>query len=465
MLKYDNVNGAAAITNMLTDEEMTLCPKAGSPIAFLNAAMTAVPFEEGKDKGEDTVVRMSDNNVHTTELVETVKLMKNKLAGLHNFVRNSVNPLIKETLTDFYVRKAELENTAPIKLKMVPLSPNVIYEDWKLAAVLAPWEEETFSGNVDLPDTFVAAVDDFLTVDSFVVTCSTGSDELDEFIRSNAAVDDLVPNTWFKNVPSADSSHKVFIEHHDMIDMFFIRGLLNGRLPDFPVELIDSNVRAALTTAMRVKAQQLLNRLSRMDTILENTSGNFFISAVDSIMYVNHSLYVTWLEGNGTVEALTGAIMSHGFTREAVGEAMEQPDTYAGILATKMGQKKALSLVKIRSELEDTVSSKLTGWINSKEDFDLQQRATMHKRLAEQISNAPYGISRDEHDWVRETVCKVMAKDLFAYELLDTMEAHLASDENSTVEDAAIYASSYVLAKWIATLVEVTKSKNTRFAV
>ena len=50
MLRSQSILIAKSIADTLSDEGMELVPKAGTPIAFLNAAMASFPYDENKDE-------------------------------------------------------------------------------------------------------------------------------------------------------------------------------------------------------------------------------------------------------------------------------------------------------------------------------------------------------------------------------------------------------------------------------
>lgn len=468
MLRSQSILIAKSIADTLSDEGMELVPKAGTPIAFLNAAMASFPYDENKDDDQLVVEKMSMPgpmfDQHTGELAGVIKVMSKKTAGLHKFVQNNINPMIKKIVNGYATDKAHLENELPVKFKTVPVNFHPVYEDWKLAEILEPWEDDLFKGEISIPEEFMQAVAAYVTPDSFKETCKSGSETLDNFIAAEVERMDGMPHyTWFKQIASPGFISDSFLESRDLLDMMFIRGLLNGRLPDFPADSIDSTMRGKLVTAMRVKAQQVINRMKRCISFMEDIGERFVMDVKDNTVFAYHPNYQKWLEGEGSIEALTASFVANGVNVAAVNAAYESPKRWNDHFTVLAGQKKGLDMAKSKGLIEGSVSSELTRWINAKEDLTAEQRTELHQRLAKQIEAAPYSVSRDAHDWVRETVCKVIASDLLAFELLSTMEAYMNEGEDVDVEDAAIYATAFIMAKWVATQVEVVKSKKSMF--
>lgn len=465
MLTEETLNNAASIADMLADDGLVVQAMEGTPVDSLNAAMKFMTIDEITDV--KTVLRKSAAQAngfdpHNVELNKIASIITKKLGGLHRLARGVINDLIRDITKQSYEKQAELRAQKPIDLKIIPTMAMDIYDDQMLVTFLSRFGTARGPMAKRMPEDELEKIADFITPDTFIQCAKTGSEDIDnavaKFVKENGAY----AGSIFKDTRSMSGNIvSSYARVDDLAYALFLRGLMNGKLPDYSLEDQPKFVALAVADAMRAHAEALVQRVNMVTK--HEAAGGILIGVVDNAVYVNHVRYMTWIKDNGgSAEAVMASFLENGRTAAAFKMAMDAPERYSNLYKMQTAKVKNVTNAKVNASVENIAFSVMSNWITGNEKLENDAKVEKSKALVTFVKETPYLGAREVHEWARQLVCKVVAPNTQVYAMLNSMEVYMEDNPEATVQQAAVQASSFVIANWIADQLVVTKVSNDR---
>jgi len=241
-----------------------------------------------------------------------------------------------------------------------------------------------------------------------------------------------------------------FTEYYKVVAAYLmVCGLINGNVERFDYINTNSTARMSLST-LKASLGSLLSR--KIDMVSSSVrAGDLYVprrvqvASTTNDIVVYGKTYRTWIEGDGTIEALLGAFILNG---SGYRSAKFTTDPIKAISAynRKITYMENLLLVKRKEVFYNTVTSTITSIINERDE---DERAVLHELLKQATTDAKYR-NLPECIYIRDVVCAVFTKGTEVQFVLSEIDTFLETNPESNLKSAVMFATIALVGRWIA---------------
>lgn len=471
MIRLSNAASGTRLAEGLMEDGLILSPVNGSPISALNAEMGIIDLD-ASDLAEEflNATRTKKDgafNGHTANLENVVKLMTKKVTGIHRFSKTVINPVIEDVLTSYEAGLVKSNPASKYVVNVMPLSLNPVLDSEAIEGFLKRIGTEYVKNEIRHMPQLIEQIETVLTEESFLACAKTSDEELNKYVSSvvyGRAGSPFWINDWqnVRPIGLIPALQDAYSKVNCVIYALFLNGLINGRLEGFDVTQITGNERSMLVALLRhatYNAGQYLNTI-----LTDDAEGKEVIIAVkDKTVMVHQERYAKWVESDedACIEAIMGAHAQNGMGKYGLSEAIDSPKYFKDHYKRLFAMKEAETRAQNNQLLNIKTARIIVSAIEATEDMDQTVKSERIRKMNELIDRMPFRGNQEPHKWVRHVVCTIIAPTTNVYLLLNTMEEWMDKNPEGTVEEASMVATIPVIAKWVATQIEVSKCEKT----
>lgn len=464
MLTERSVQMGGQIADALMAQGYALDVHPNSPLGILNNAMHSVDVEvDGSDISKELIKASAPLehfrfDQHGGELENIAKFIAPKLAGSISFARNEVSDLWKKTVAACTKAQAEAMSPRPIDLKIIPIQESEIFDDYAFENLIKGYT--TWAGvprkrvSGDLQD----KVSDALNEESFKRCVGTGIESLDakifKIIEEAQALGEWgLTTSWYALEDYTGMPFgRQLIRNRDIISFMLVRGIMAGKLQEV-IGNISNEDNLALSAYARFYGEHINKRLGTIELIRNRET--FGLGGADAKkLFVYKPAYIKWLKEGGSTEAVLGAVIQGG-SPAAANNAIGNVEKYETVYRRKATKVKNINASKANAIVDNVIRNSLMEFIEEEYADNEAKRGEYGQRLKEKLYKMEYNSSRDLSDHVMVIVCLVIAHETNALDQLVGMEEYLRNNPEASVQEAAVHASTKIIADWLANGIHV----------
>lgn len=464
MLTERSVQMGGQIADALLAQGYALDAHPNSPLGILNNSLHSVDVDITESEIGNELIKASTPlehfrfDQHGGELENIAKFIAPKLAGSISFARNEVSDLWKKTLAACTKAQADAMSPRPIDLKIVPVQESEIFDDYAFENLIKGFT--TWAG---VPRKRVSGglqdkVSDALNEESLKRCVATGIESLDakviKIIEEAHALNEWgLTTSWYGLEDyTAMPFGRQLIRNRDIISFMLVRGIAAGKLREV-IGDISNEDQLALSAYARFYGEHINKRLNTIE-LIRNRDTFGLGGAKDKQLFVYKPAYLKWIKEGGSTEAALGAIIQGG-SPNAVNNAIGNVEQYETVYRRAAAKGKNINAAKANRIVDDVIRRSLSDFIADEYRDDVTKQGEYGQRLKDKLYKMEYNSSRDLSDHVMVIVCLVIAEETNALDQLVGMEEYLRNNPEASVQEAAVHASTKIIADWLANGIQV----------
>lgn len=473
MLSRESVQIGGQIAEAMMANGCALDVAPNSPIGILNNALHSVDVDKtGMEIGEELIKASTPLehfrfDQHGGELEAIAKFIAPKLAGSISFARNEVSDLWKKTLAECTKAQAEAMQAKPIDVKIVPIVESEIFDDYAFEGLIKDFTTWAGKPRQKVSAELISKVNAAINAETFAKVTSTGIATLDEKVKTLIAKAEALgewnmESSWYglEDYTGLPFGTQI-IRNRDIISFMFVRGLMAGKLRDVIGDLSEQD-HLALSAYARFYGEHVNKRMGNIE-IARGREEFALGGGSDKQLLVYKPKYLAWIKEGGSTEAVLGAILEHG-SMPAANRAIGNVARYEQIYQRKSSLKKNVNTAKSNRIVDDTIRRCLNKFIEEEYADNVDKQAEYCARLKKKLYKMEYNSSRDLSDHVMVLVCLVIAHETNALDQLQGMEEYLRNNPEASVQEAAVHASTKIVADWLANGIMVKDVSSTNIS-
>lgn len=439
----------------------------GTPLHTLcmrstNMSVDTTPTPEGIVEASSVPVSAEVGSAHDFAMNDITDQVARIMRGGLDLIRNEVLPLVKELHEKYTVT---LDGLVTDTATPVGVLPNIYHKIWgvpMLRDMVARFENVPLNAQKwphAMPELTGADIRPML---------NTGVSQVDDVIEQ-----------WVDDMPAdmlVDAYNAVFVHKHvavgkrtnahHVIDgtqynrnvnlvAFLIAQGMERNLPDG----VSVNIDVLRTSLAKLQSQAGRAVVGEITRRRQDSNNGVLVFKVETkavgrdftkrVVHVNNDVYVDYLERNGTVEALYGAVLAN--KPMTVSALIDNKDEYEAVWAKYSGlHQQKMAALKFAYQKE-ALSLTITRYVNSLDDDALPApRDLLHKLAVDCINGYKPADMVDSVLAVRKVVCCVLYADTNAEMFVNAMDQAEIDNPDFSPRECALFAAIETYAQWAA---------------
>lgn len=440
-----------------------------SPASAISASTSESPvavnqlLSDSRRPGADGTVE------HDMAMADAVEMVAVGVRASLDLARNSVVPTTREV---YELYGARMEEMAIDASRPVTIVPNVYHDVW--AAPQLEGLVDRFA-NVPLNEYRMRGSLPMITGQEVMAMIKTGIESLD--IELMDWVENREPE-WALEVYRAvfvDKQHAIGrptnvmhqtdsgLDRNDLLLTFLIANGFESHMPD-GVSLSLDELRNAMANMREQAGRAVASEIQRRARDVRNKVMVFSVQERDwefspkkgrTVVQVNNDVYLKYLEDGGSVESIYGAAL--------MGEQMDysrlvnEAERYVKHWQKFIGLHNQRVSAQIWQTQREAARVAIAQYINAQEQDDLPEpKEHLHQKAIESLAECQPKDFNDEMVAIRCLVCDVFYHHSNAKMVLNAMDAAEQDNPEMTPRECALYATIDLLARWMASQIQVS---------
>lgn len=442
----------------------------GTPLAQLNSDLSytqSLPPEIGDSKDlsteENDLMRISMKRDiggverHTNDLSLIAKEASNRVSASLNFARNVVNAAVRAIVDAGDQAITDYNSKSRFKLRITHVSPDPVYFDNTLTALLKT-QEARLSSAKPLSAATAQLITADLNENQFLEIIKTNSSSFDPLVVSLWNSIDADSREFFvKNLASMALSQVVYngnsyTNHQALLAYLYILGVKNGNHPS--LHEIDQNMRLECTYALDYFALYITKRIDQY--LLDDKSNMLIDSPSSNRENVNiiDSVYKRWnRENEGDHDAILAYMVSNNYVAGGAAKQAElysSPRSFAKAYQSMSRSDTVENRIRANAAIDNAIRRILTQRLSEMLASNQEEYRKRLVKLDQWVTANPYnhGVPLDLH--ALRVSAEILSGDSYdSLEILLFMRGYLQDNPTATPAMAASMAACQLVAKWI----------------
>ncbi len=460
MITLNSATLASSIVLPIVNRGAILGLKEGSPVSILNQGCDII---SGLNRADDVpmAVRLASEDhghtmtSHSTDLDNIASGMADRISGNIASLRTKINPLIKEIFEKAKTKESLINSDNPLNVNVIHVATPEIYDTESLDRFIELFRGQIFEDPGHREGLYRSLTAD-LTPEEFLEMTKESSELFNNSVAT--LVSEVIAGTGslplFERTPL--QGIELYNNYGTVLTYIFLRAISAGKHPRANLSEMPNEDRMHVQRLLGFYGKNTGILIEALNGDLEEPNMVFFDVTTKRELYVNDSKYQRYLKEGGTIEAAIGYTAARAKQEASkpfsIANVSFYEDYHTYLASVWGGHSQALTGMQVENLVEDELVNYLVETIadsNSRMDHikDVREHFTLE-------ANRMYS-GMEIHDYIVRSVCLTIGKHIDAFLIHTEMKTFMDLDDTNTIDQAAIYAVTRLVARWVASQYEL----------